>query len=314
MSPLLRVAKNGRRPVLLTLTSMALLFATSPRLTAADASGPSVSLTEIFPDGYFVAIPAGEFMMGSPQTKEITPAPGRSCWNAEQPQHRVNLNAFEMGKFEVTQRQWVALMGKNPSFFRGLEGAEEHASGMVYATAVNSRFKNSLEQPVEGVSWNGAQQFIARINALDSEHSYRLPTEAEWEYACRAGTTGDYAGELDELGWYYSRENAFNQPQPHPVGEKKPNAWGLYDMHGNVYEWCEDPWHSTYVGAHEDGSVWFNARSTDKNYPDRHVLRGGSWLSRAAECQSAARWYRISDFTINWIGFRVVRTPKPVKP
>lgn len=293
---------------------IASLALTSGALHAADAPArpaPASTFVELFPPGYFVPIPAGEFQMGMPGDPATPPREdGRSRWTAGQPQHRVKLGAFELGKFEITQRQWVALMGKNPSFFKGLDGEEEHASGMVYATAVNSKFPNSLDQPVEGVSWNGAQQFIARLNELDSAHTYRLPTEAEWEYACRAGTTGDYGGDLDEVGWYYSPQNAFDQPQPHPVGTKRPNAWGLYDMHGNVYEWCEDPWHSTYVGAHEDGSVWFNARSTDGNYPDRRVLRGGCWLSRAPECMSAARWYRIADFTINRVGFRVARGPR----
>jgi formylglycine-generating enzyme required for sulfatase activity len=288
-----------------------------PGLSAADAkpATPPPRIDELFPAGYFVAIPAGEFLMGTPQATKVDPAPGRSPWTKEQPQHHVTLAGFEMGKFEITQRQWAAVMGRNPSFFRGLEGhKEEHASGMVYATAVMSKFESSLDQPVEQISWKQAHEFVDKLNVLDPAHVYRLPTEAEWEYACRAGTTGDYPGDLDKVAWYYSREEAFNKPQPHPVGQKAPNAWGLYDMLGNVWEWCEDPWHTTYVGAHEDGSVWLNARSTDGNYADNRVLRGGSWLNRAADCRPASRWYGVTAFTNNFIGVRLVRTANPSHP
>lgn len=283
-------------------------------LSAADPGQPAVRLDELFPAGAFVAVPAGEFLMGTPQEHPVVPEPGRSPWTTEQPQHKVTLKGFEIGKYEVTQRQWAAVMGRNPSFFRGLEqGKEEHASNQVYATAVMTRFENSLDQPAEGISWKEAQEFIAKLNALDPEHSYRLPTEAEWEYACRAGTTGDYPGDIDAMAWYYSREEAFKKPQPHPVGTKVPNAWGIYDMLGNVWEWCEDPWHTTYVGAHADGSVWNNARSTDGNYPDNRVLRGGSWLNRADSVRSASRWRGLTVFKNNFIGVRLVRGPKPAK-
>src|SRR5205085_3640525 len=108
---------------------------------------------------------------------------------------------------------------------------------------------------------------------------YRLPSEAEWEYACRAGTTGDYAGNLDAMGWDFSNSGS----QTHPVGQKQPNSFGLYDMHGNVWEWCEDYYHSSYVGAPTDGSAWL---SGDSSY---RVLRGGSWSSDGDKLRSALR-------------------------
>src|SRR6185295_12837821 len=126
--------------------------------------------------------------------------------------HKVRITRqFEIGKYEVTQEQWQAVMGDNPSNFKG------------------------ANLPVEKVSWNDAQDFLLKLNARDG-YTYRLPTEAEWEYACRAGSMGDFAGELDDVAWYDKNSGS----KTHPVGQKRPNVWGLYDMHGNVSEWCSD--------------------------------------------------------------------------
>src|SRR5688572_10735614 len=152
----------------------------------------------------FVKIPAGEFLMGSDNGEDN-----------EKPAHRVVISrGFEMGKYEVTQAEWEALMGSNPSKFKG------------------------TDLPVEQVSWDDAQSFIKAMNARNDGYEYRLPTDAEWEYAARAGATGDYGGtgNLSEMGWYGGNSGG----KTHPVGGKTANAWGLYDMHGNSWEWCQD--------------------------------------------------------------------------
>ena len=179
----------------------------------------------------------------------------------EKPQHQVKVNSFAIGKYPVTQAQYEAVMGKNPSWFQ-----------------------NNPQNPVERVSWNNAQAFCQKLSQITGK-TYRLPTEAEWEYACRAGTTtryyfGDDANQLGDYAWY----DGNSQDKTHPVGQKKPNPWGLYDMIGNVWEWCEDDWHDNYIGAPKDGSAWL------KNGNDnRSPLRGGSWGDIPVFCRSAIR-------------------------
>jgi formylglycine-generating enzyme required for sulfatase activity len=194
----------------------------------------------------------------------------------EKPAHRVTISsAFDIGKYEVTQAQWQAVMGNNPSKFRDCGG----------------------NCPVEQVSWEDAQKFINKLNLTNEAFTFRLPTEADWEYACRAGTTGDYAGNLSEMAWYSENSGS----KTHAVGGKQPNAWGLADMHGNVWEWCQDWYHETYYGAPTDGSAWLSGG--EQKY---RVLRGGSWNEEAVGWRSAERAGFIPTFRVDDGGFRVV--------
>ncbi|WP_019499172.1 formylglycine-generating enzyme family protein [Pseudanabaena sp. PCC 6802] len=217
-----------------------------------------------------VEIPSGKFFMGSPEGE------GNSD---EHPQHEVTVRSFLMGKYPVTQAQYQAVMGKNPSHFGG----------------------NGANRPVERVSWHDAKEFCAQLSELTGKN-YRLPSEAEWEYACRATTKteyyfGDSESNLGDFAWYYSNSNGKTQP----VGETLPNAFGLYDMHGNVWEWCEDNWHENYQGAPTDGRAW-----VDRKKSTNRVRRGGSWSLNAFYCRSAFRNYYYADFVSNYDGFRVV--------
>ena len=178
-----------------------------------------------------------------------------------------------MAETEVTQGQWKGVMGDNPSEFKG------------------------DDRPVERVSWDDCQKFIATVNARLPDVQMRLPTEAEWEYACRARKGGAYGGtgKLDEMGWY--DWNSGNQT--HPVKQKRPTAWGLYDMHGNVWEWCADYWY----GEYPSGSA------TDPPGPASgsfRVLRGGSWIDRDSNCRSAGRDRSDPGFRFRDLGFRLV--------
>lgn len=214
----------------------------------------------------FVNIPPGSFMMGS--TKE----------DNEKPVHKVIISkGFQMSKTEITQAQWETVMGSNPSFF-----------------------KNCQQCPVEYVSWNDAQQFITKLNGQNDGYKYRLPTEAEWEYACRAGTTGDYAGSLDEMAWYGEKSD----DKTHPVGTKQPNAWGLYDMHGNVMEWVQDRYDEDYYAK---------SPMTDPAGPDSgsfRTTRGGGWrntVGGARLLRSTTRAHYDQSFNTLDLGFRVAR-------
>jgi formylglycine-generating enzyme required for sulfatase activity len=179
-----------------------------------------------------VKIPAGSFLMGSPTSEE-------SHFASESPQHKVTLETFWMSQSPITQAQWVSVMGENPSHFKG----------------------NDL--PVESVSWYDAMEFCRRLSK-QTGHVYTLPSEAQWEYACRAGTTTPfYFGETitpDQANYdgnyTYGGPRGEYRQRTTPVGMFPPNDWGLYDMHGNVWEWCLDEWHSNYEGAPVDGSAW----------------------------------------------------------
>ena len=216
----------------------------------------------------FVLIPPGSFMMGSDKVLKN-----------EQPVHQVTISkGFYMGKYEVTQEQWEAVMGTNPSFFKA---------------------KNL---PVDKVTWNDCIAFVAQLNTEKDEYTYRLPSEAEWEYAARAGTTGEYAGDLDSIAWYWKGPGG----RSHPVGCKQPNAFGLFDMYGNVWEWCQDWYHDSYMGAPSDGSAWLTG-----GVQKYHVVRGGSFKHDPAFCRAAFR------LKVNWLatkfisaGFRVVASAR----
>jgi formylglycine-generating enzyme required for sulfatase activity len=212
----------------------------------------------------FNYVPAGSFQMGS----------GNGDPN-EQPVHQVTFaRGFYVGRSEVTQAQWQKVMGSNPSKF-------------------SSCGENC---PVEQVSWDDAQEFIKKLNAQNDGYQYRLPSEAEWEYACRAGTTGDYAGDLNSMAWYTVNADY----KTHPVGQKQANAWGLYDMHGNVSEWVMDYQHNNYDGAPADGSAWSKAISDDR------MERGGSWTFDAKRVRSAQRGEATHDYRWKDVGFRLV--------
>jgi formylglycine-generating enzyme required for sulfatase activity len=214
----------------------------------------------------FVLIPAGTFTMGSEDGD-----------SDERPARQVTISRpFYLGKYEVTQGQWQAVMGNNPSLFQG-----------------------DAKLPVEQVWWSDVQDFIGKLNAKEGGNRYRLPTEAEWEYAARAGSTSAYSfgnetSLLGEYAWY--RDNSGGKT--HPVGQLKPNAWGLYDMHGNVMEWVQD-----WYGRYSEQSV------RDPQGPpsgSHRMRRGGAWNSVATVCRSANR-YSVPGFRDDFLGFRLVR-------
>ncbi|WP_414621787.1 SUMF1/EgtB/PvdO family nonheme iron enzyme [Calothrix sp. CCY 0018] len=232
-----------------------------------------------------VYIPAGKFMMGSPEGEG---------YDDEKPQHEVTVPEFFMGKYPVTQAQWEVVAAL-PGIKRNLE-------------AKPSNFKGS-NLPVESVSWHDAVEFCARLSKY-TDKQYRLPSEAEWEYACRAGTTTPFHfGETitDKFANYNARKNFANEPlgkhlqKTTAVGQFPPNTFGLYDMHGNVWEWCLDNWHNNYDKAPTDGSTWIN-----NNNRDRKVVRGGSWDYKSDFCRSANRDNNPPGFNINPVGLRVV--------
>ena len=208
----------------------------------------------------------------------------------EKPAHKVSVFSFYMGKYPVTQRLYLEVMGENPSQFKG------------------------KMRPVERVSWHDAGKFITALNDKRSVREYlkaqglenaefRLPSEAEWEFAARGGIHGQghkYSGsdDLKQVGWY--RENSGMETKP--VGLLLPNELGLYDMSGNVYEWCEDQWHSNYKNAPADGSAWVD--SADKGAS--RVIRGGCYFNFAVYCRPAYRYNWHPDFRYDDVGFRVV--------
>ena len=227
-----------------------------------------------------VAIPGGRFVMGSPNTE----AERR---DNEGPQRTVNISPFFMSKYPVTQEQYQALMGNNPSHFQG--------------------FFKSEQLPVEQVSWDEAVKFCRKLSEKTGK-TYRLPSEAEWEYACRGGTTTPfYFGETitpDLVNYdgnhpYGSAPEGLYRKQTTDVWSFPPNPFGLYDMHGNVWEWCSDRWHDNYNGAPTDGSSW--ETGTDNN----RVQRGGSWFNFAVKCRCAFRGKYSAGCRWRYGGFRV---------
>ncbi|MFA7005987.1 MAG: SUMF1/EgtB/PvdO family nonheme iron enzyme [Verrucomicrobiia bacterium] len=238
-----------------------------------------------------VLIPAGEFVMGSARGKPD-----------ETPAHSVHVDPFLMDCTEVTQQQFAKLMRDNPSpsHFRGADRPVEQVGWGEAALYCNLRSKDEGLEPCY-------DETTAKCNFAAS--GYRLPTEAEWEYACRAGTTTDYSFGVDprllsQHGWFAENSGKMTQP----VARKKPNAWGLFDLHGNVAEWCNDFYDATYYPK----SPSANPRGPDDG--ERYVLRGGAWNSAAERCRSAARRYESPGFqdacfARDAIGFRCVRQP-----
>ena len=242
--------------------------------TVSQTSTPAADQEETITNSIgmeFVLIPAGEFEMGSPEDEE-------DRWDREGPVHHVTIGkAFYMGRYEVTQKEWREVMGDNPSGFKG------------------------DDMPVEMVSWNDVQEFIRKLNEKEGTDKYRLPSEAEWEYACRAGTTtrysfGDSESRLGDYAWYDDNSGS----KTHSVGKKKPNPYGLYDMHGNVWEWVQDKGHSDYDGAPTDGSAWESGDGANR------VYRGGSWGHNAGYCRSAYRINCGPHYRNDYFGFRLL--------
>jgi eukaryotic-like serine/threonine-protein kinase len=227
-----------------------------------------------------VKVPAGKFMMGSPEKE-------KDRVENESPQHQVTLKEFYMGQTEITQSQYQAIMGDNPAKFKG-----------------NNR-------PVEKVDWNQAKEFCRRLS-IKTGKTYTLPSESQWEYACRAGTTtpftfgetitsnvANYEGNYNGKESYRNEPKGVNRAATTDVMTFPPNAFGLYDMHGNVWEWCADTWNDTYEGAPTDGSVWLDESPN-------MLLRGGAWSERPEICRSTSRIGNLPEIRVDAFGFRVV--------
>ena len=234
-----------------------------------------------------VYVPSGEFVMGASKKEERS-------YDNERPQHSVAIPAFLMGKYPITQEQYEAVMGTNPSYFK--------------------HKPDSPLCPVENVSWEDAQEFCKKLSKLTGRE-YKLPSEAQWEYACRAGTTTPFHfGEtISTKVANYNGNNTYGigekgeyRKKTTPVGYfKVANEFGLYDMHGNVWECCEDDWHGNYKGSPTDDTVWIDAKSKENNNTF-HPLRGGSWNFNPEECRSASRnGYSLGQRTYDF-GFRVI--------
>ena len=231
-----------------------------------------------------VLIPAGEFLMGSPDSDN-------NARSNEKPQHRVRITKpFCVGKYLVTQEQWEAVMGNNPSL--GVKGPKN---------------------PVETVTWNDCQKFLEKLNTKigTQRGKFVLPTEAQWEYACRAGSTahycfGDDEARLGEYAWYSDNSGR----ETHPVGEKKPNAWGLYDIHGNVWEWCQD-WYDGgyYAKSPADDPTGPAAGSIADHVGPNRVIRGGSRHLDGGDCRSASRINGAPWQPASFLGLRVSLVP-----
>ena len=228
---------------------------------------------KVFAGIRFVKIEAGCFMMGRDSEVKESSA-------VELPQHKVCIEKpFYLGETEVTQKQWETVMGNNPSKYKG-------------------QYK-----PVEKVSWLDTQEFIKRLNAQEGGNYFRLPTEAEWEYAARAGSTtlysfGDKPNDLADYAWFGNEGYGGTSKE---VGTKKPNQWGLFDMHGNVWEWVSDWYHPDY---------YHNSPEKDPKGPESgefRVYRGGSWVGKAVNLRSALRYSGLPSTRTNDIGFRLAR-------
>ncbi|MEM7725667.1 MAG: formylglycine-generating enzyme family protein, partial [Cyanobacteria bacterium P01_A01_bin.45] len=234
-----------------------------------------------------IKIPGGSFIMGAPEDE-------KESRGSERPQHQVNIQPFFMGKYQVTQEQYQGITGENPSQFQG------------------------KKRPVEKVNWCDGVEFCEQLSKLTGKE-YRLPSEAEWEYACRAGTTTpfhfgetittDLANYRGDYYTYGAAPKGDYHAETTDVGSFPANPFGLYDMHGNIWEWCFDNWHKNYKGAPIDGSAWLDNNDNLSRKIDIDVLRGGSWDDHPKNCRSAYRnfdYRAVRDDVVNNVGFRVV--------
>jgi formylglycine-generating enzyme required for sulfatase activity len=285
----------SRRSLLVSAASMALVGCASvllgrPNAAVAQSTAASAGQTHINSIGIeFTLIRAGSFMMGSPDSD-------RNAREFEKPQHQATISKpFYLGRYEVTQEQWEAVMGSKPytldrsNPFYSLPGMAERITRPNHPATV---------------SWIDAQQFIAHLNEREGGNRYRLPTEAEWEYAARAGTTtaysfGDNNADLGRHAWY---GEDFNAGGTHPVGQKEPNPWGLYDIHGNAWEWVQDWFDPNYYASSPPVDPQGPHLGTER------VVRGGSWHTTATSWRTAFRRDYAPDYRGISIGFRLLRT------
>jgi formylglycine-generating enzyme required for sulfatase activity len=261
-------------------------------------SGPSSEIT-------MVSIHAGSFLMGSPENEE-----GR--YPSEGPQRTVNISEFRMSETEVTQKQWEEVMSWNDSFFNGDYYPVEQVTWfdcVSFCNALSDADGYTKCYTITNTWYSGNHIISAEVSCDFNADGYRLPTEAEWEYACRAGTTtrfctGDSDSDLERAGWYLGHSGSTT----HPVGQKERNAWGLYDIHGNVWERCWDWYDEDYYGTRPDPDLDPTGAPTGASSGSRRVIRGGSLLNEARYCRSAYRSCHSLDSQIKCLGFRIARS------
>jgi eukaryotic-like serine/threonine-protein kinase len=280
-------AKNSKEPNLSKVSFTSVRLDNTGKILERPA-GSAMAFQENLGNGISLAmvkIPAGKFMMGSPANEE-------KRTNSESPQHQVTLPEFYLGQTLVTQGQWQAIMGNNPAQFKGND-----------------------KLPVETVGWLEAMNFCQKLSKKTGR-IYRLPSEAEWEYACRAGTTTPFAfGETINTdvvnydgNYTYANAGKGEYRRKTTVASNFPaNLFGLYDMHGNLWEWCLDEWTDNYENSSSDGGV--RASTSSKNIDKTHVLRGGSWFFNPDVCRSAYRLGLYAVLDSDYVGFRVVYAP-----
>lgn len=265
-------------------------------LTAQGFVEPLLEVADALPLT-MVLVPGGRYLMGQTEAekeeliRQVGEEDYKKYYARELPQHSVTVPSFFMGRYPITQAQYERVMGRNP------------------ATEYDTDRFVAANKPVVGVNWHDAVAFCDRLSSLTAR-PYRLPTEAEWEYACRAGTTTPFSvGKTltTEVANYDGNTTYDNGPKGEYRKETTPvdhfgvaNAFGLCDMHGNVYEWCQDYWHSNYEGAPVDGSAWVEGGDSD-----RRILRGGSWGGFPRSCRSAFRYDFVPGLDDDFVGFRV---------
>jgi len=248
--------------------------------------GPGTTTTYIVNGVSFkmVEVEGGTFTMGA------TAEQGSDAYDSEKPAHQVTLSSYSIGQTEVTQELWQAVMGSNPSYFQA---------------STDANYGTNLQRPVDQVSWNDCQTFITKLNQMTGKN-FRLPTEAEWEYAARGGNRSQgykYAGSnnIDDVAWYYDNSSALGSSNPdygtHPVATKAPNELGLYDMSGNVLEWCQD-----WYGSYSSGAQTNPTGPASGSY---RVYRGGCWINVAWFCRVSFRYGSTPSHALFYLGLRL---------